>query len=103
MKTRVGAGGEIVLPAELLEATGLLEGSWIEMVAEGDRIIVRRTAHDPFEEAKKAKPEPPSLADLVQNQRDKKSQAREEFDQRIQDSSEDDEPPRPEDHPDFWR
>ncbi|MEQ8768762.1 MAG: AbrB/MazE/SpoVT family DNA-binding domain-containing protein [Planctomycetota bacterium] len=103
MKSRVSEDGRIEIPPELIEAAGLIEGTWIDIAVDGESIVIRKTAHDPFEEAKKQKPEAPSLSDLVQRHKDKQSRAHSEFDQKIQEAGDSDEEHRPEDHPDFWR
>ena len=42
MTHRVGAKGQVVIPKELRERTGLYPGSEVEFELEGERVVVKR-------------------------------------------------------------
>jgi antitoxin component of MazEF toxin-antitoxin module len=97
-RLRIGAGGSLKLPRELLERLNWGSGSYINVAIEGDCLKLRRVEVDPFAEAARP-PDPDAFDRLLKQQRDSQSKAFKTFDEKMK------KPPevRPEDRPDFWR
>jgi AbrB family looped-hinge helix DNA binding protein len=53
-KSKVTAQGQISIPVAVRKKLGIVPGSTLEWVEEGDRIVIRRTGKYSFEDIRKA-------------------------------------------------
>jgi antitoxin component of MazEF toxin-antitoxin module len=89
--------GGVQLPKEALEALGAGPGSYLSVAVEGERIVLAKTAFDPWAEGQK-KAASHSFDEILERQQAGLAEAEKDFMEKLK------KPPevRPEDRPEFW-
>ena len=89
MKLRIGADGDLRLPAELLERWGVSPGREVEASVERGRLVLRPGAlsGDPFAEAAKG-PDEKGFEKALRRDAEEKERAKEEFDRLLREKGE---------------
>jgi antitoxin component of MazEF toxin-antitoxin module len=103
VRLKVGAGGEVKLPPEALQALELAAGHEVSLEIDTRRKQLRleRFVADAWAEALQEKPQK-GLEDLMDEQKQREAAAKELFEKRLKNRSPADKR-RPEDNPDHWR
>ncbi len=98
VRVQVKKDGSITLPRSVLDVLGADTGSYLLVTVDENRVLLEKTAFDPFAEVQK-KPDPDAFDKILKKQKEGLDQAEREFTQRMKDP-----PPevRPEDRPEFW-
>ena len=89
MKLRIGADGDLRLPAELLERWGVSPGREVEASVERGRLVLRPGAlsGDPFSEAANC-PDEKGFEKALRRDAEDKERAKEEFDRLLREKGE---------------
>ena len=98
IRVRIGADGEIRLPADTMEQLGWGSRHVLEVTLTEAGVRLEKIDVDPFEEAMK-KPDPDAFDRILADQKESQKKAFDTFDERIKDPPE----VQPEDRPDQWR